>query len=271
MLLNKELIPLIESNIDNMTNSEKEIAYYFLKQEFIEENSIDYFSNKLHVSKATLTRFAKKCGFSGFREFLYKYIDCLKDKESKTVYKSLTRKVLLDYQELLNKNYSIIDENQLERIKDMVEKASRIYLYGKGSSGFALQEMKLRFMRLGKAVDVITDEDMFLWNNLLLDTNCLVIGATISGKTKVILDSLRDAKSKGGKAILMTTRHYENDSIYCDELLLLPSNKFLSHGNKISPQIPILLMTDCLLSYYLDNPEIKEHYNKTIIYKDEEF
>lgn len=271
MLSNKELIPLIESNIDNMTSSEKEIAYYFIKQEPVESMSINYFSEYLHVSKATLTRFAKKCGFSGFREFLYKYTDCLKDKGSKTISKSLTRKVLLDYQELLTKNYSIIDENQLDRIKLMIDKASRVYLYGKGSSVFALQEMKLRFMRLGIVVEVISDEDMFLWNNLLLDKTCLVIGATISGKTKVVLESLSAAKKLGAKSILMTTRHYENDDIYCDELLLLPSNKFLSHGNKISPQIPILLMTDCLLSYYLDNPYHKEYYEKTIIHKEEQF
>lgn len=270
MLLNKELIPLIESNIDNMTNSEKDVAYYFLKQEFVEDNSIDYFSNHLHVSKATLTRFAKKCGFSGFREFLYKYIDSLKNKDSTNIHKTLTRKVLLDYQELLNKNYSIINEDQIDRVKHMVENANRVYLYGKGSSVFALQEMKLRFMRLGIIVEVISDEDMFLWNNLLLDDSCLVIGATISGETKVVLDSLKYAKKMGAKSVLMTTRHYENDNIYCDELLLLPSNKFLSHGNKISPQIPILLMTDCLLSYFLDNPEIKEHYNKTIIHKEEQ-
>ena len=45
--------------------------------------------------------------------------------------------VLSDYQELLNKSYSLVNEEQIERIVNIISTQKRIYVYGKGSSGFS--------------------------------------------------------------------------------------------------------------------------------------
>ncbi|CAM2809179.1 MULTISPECIES: MurR/RpiR family transcriptional regulator [Staphylococcus] len=271
MRLYKELVPMIESNLDNMTHSEKTVAKYFLNQTSVEDLSTDAFCHKLHVSKATLTRFSKKCGFKGFREFIFHYKEMLREKRGLLAYKDLTQKVLFDYEEMLRKNYSVIDERKLERITTMIESAERVYLYGKGSSALALKEMKMRFMRLGIICEMIEDEDMFIWNNLLVNEKCLVIGASISGKTKTVLDALQTAKVYGAHTVLMTTRNMNKSDFCCDEILLLAAADHLAYGNRISPQLPILLMTDCLFSYYLENPDRKYYFEQTIINKDTEF
>lgn len=67
MLLQKELIPMIEANLPNMAYAEKDIAIFFLKQQPLNNYSCEVLCECLNVSKATLTRFAKKCGFKGFR------------------------------------------------------------------------------------------------------------------------------------------------------------------------------------------------------------
>lgn len=161
------------------------------------------------------------------------------------------------------------DEVQLERIAEMIETAERVYLYGKGSSVLALQEMKMRFMRLGVIGEVLSYEDMILWSSLLLNENCLVIGASISGQTDIVLEGLQKAADKGAKTVLMTTRKFDEEDCFFDELLLLASTDHLSYGNRISPQFPILLITDCLFSNYLESPERQYYYNQTIIHKEE--
>ncbi|UXS36156.1 MurR/RpiR family transcriptional regulator [Staphylococcus delphini] len=264
----KVLVPMIESNLENMTTTEKEVAQFFLKQVAVEDLSSEMFSHQLHVSKATLTRFAKKCGFTGFREFLFHYREMMREKEDILAYKDLTQKVLFDYEEMLRKNYSIINENQLEHIKEMIDRAERVYLYGKGSSALALKEMKMRFMRLGIICEVIEDNDMFVWNNLLVDASCLVIGASISGKTGAVLTALTSAHKRGASTVLMTTKNLTEHELMCDEILLLAANKNLAYGNIISPQFPILLMTDCLFSYYLEDPQRRKYYDQTIIDKE---
>ena len=84
--------------------------------------------------------------------------------------------VLNDYQELLNKSYSLMDENQIGRIVDIISEKKRIYVYGKGSSGLAALEMKLRFMRIGVTIEAITDVDIMKMNSVLLDGECAAIG-----------------------------------------------------------------------------------------------
>lgn len=90
MMMQKELIPIIESNLTNMTATEKEIAAYFLKRRLVDTLKTSFFCEELHVSKASLTRFAKKCGFNGFKEFLYKYRDTMLEEHHLSVYKDRT-------------------------------------------------------------------------------------------------------------------------------------------------------------------------------------
>lgn len=266
------IFPVIEANLANMTPSEQEVAHYFLKQPQISEDfSAKSLMSVLHISKATLTRFAKKCGFQGYREFIFRYVEERKSEASATFHKELIPKVLSDYDEILQKTYSIINEKQLEQITDVIDQAQRVYLYGKGSSALALHEMKLRFMRLGIICEVISDNDMFLWNNLLLDETCLVMGASISGDTKVVIDALHDAKKQGAKTLLMTTKNMERTWAK-EDLLLLASREHLAYGNSISPQFPLLLMIDCLFAYYLNTNKAQkqEHFNQTIITYEED-
>lgn len=268
MLLEKEIRPIIESNLDEMTATEKEIAEYFLVEGNTVSLSANFICEELGVSKASLTRFSKKCGFNGFREFIYSYKQTFKRKEDVGLYKDWIQKVLSDYEEMLRKHYSILNETQLERIQTLIESSSRIYFYAKGSSSLALKEMKIRFMRLGIMGEMIDDDDMILWNSLLVDESCLVIAASISGKTKTIINALSTAKKKGARTVLMTTKNCDHQD-FCDELLLLASTQNLAFGNRISPQFPILMMTDCLFSYFLSEPKRKLYYDQTIIDKEE--
>ena len=70
---NKSIIPIIESSYEDLTNVEKMIADYFLNGVENDELSSKDVSKKLFVSEASLSRFAKKLGFSGYREFQFAY------------------------------------------------------------------------------------------------------------------------------------------------------------------------------------------------------
>ena len=61
--------------------------------------------------------------------------------------------VLNAYQELLNKTYSLVDESQVVRIIGYLNKAEKVIVCGRGSSGFSAKEMEIRFMRIGIDVD----------------------------------------------------------------------------------------------------------------------
>ena len=70
----------------------------------------------------------------------------------------------------------LIDEEQLERVAQLIDDAERVYFFGTGSSGLIAREMKLRFMRLGVVCEALTDRDGFAWTTSIMDENCLVLG-----------------------------------------------------------------------------------------------
>ena len=95
----KSVIPIIESNYENFTALEKNIADFFMKNEEKMDFSAKEIAKHLFVSEASLSRFAKKCGFRGYREFIYQYEEAFEEKNKELT--GHTRTVLNMYQELL--------------------------------------------------------------------------------------------------------------------------------------------------------------------------
>lgn len=245
----KSVIPIIEANYKNFTSVEKNIANFFRNNEEIMDFSAKSISNRLFVSEAALSRFAKKCGYRGYREFIYQYEQNLTERNLKIV--GNAGSVLNIYQELLNKTYSLIDQKQIMRICEYMADASRVFVCGKGSSGLAAMEAESRFMRIGVDIDSITDSDIMRFQTVFQNSKSMVIGISVSGMTESILYSLQQAHEKKSKTVLITAHKNGRISSYCDEIVLIPSLKYLNYGNVISPQFPILIFLDIIYSYYV--------------------
>lgn len=252
----KSLIPLIESNYRNFSNSEKIIADFFIKNTEDTDLSAKTVANNLYVSEAALSRFAKKCGFKGYREFIYSYKTTLEKRNNSSDSKE-TIKVFDAYQELLNKSYNLIDNKKINNIVSMLDEAKRVFVCGKGSSGKAADEIALRLMRVGVDISSITDSDKMKMQVVLMDKNSLAIGISVSGGTKEVIYFLEEAKKRGSRTVLITAGSNDKFMSFCDEVLLIPYIKYLNYGILISPQFPILVMTDLIFAYYTDRDKSK--------------
>lgn len=85
MALNKHnIIPLIESYYHTFTPLERTIADFFIHNTDEQDFSSKNVSRLLYVSEASLSRFAQKCGFHGYREFIYEYKQSLIPAPKKT-------------------------------------------------------------------------------------------------------------------------------------------------------------------------------------------
>lgn len=242
---------VIRACYDKMTATEKAIADYSLGDVPIENLSPKTLTARLYVSKATLTRFANRCGFEGYREFVYHYKTGRVQQPGGSSFTQLTRKVIETYQAIFDRTRALIDEDQLERIARMLVCSERVYLYGSGSSGIAARELRLRLMRLGMPVEAIDDYLLMKINASVMQPDATVIGLSISGKTRVLLSSLRIAKERGARVILMTANSSDRLAGQFDEVLHVASDAMLDAGISISPQFPLLIMGDILFSYYL--------------------
>ena len=164
----------------------------------------------------------------------------------------LQKSVLSDYGELLNKTFSLIDEEQFLRVSRMLDKAKRVYIYGIGSSGLVAREMEFRFMRLGMICKAITDDHMIRVNEVMLDDECLVIGISLSGETKEILDAVYQAKQKGSRTVLITSKISAFLKGRCDELVSVAVKESLPQRYAYITTIPSLSCSRYFYAYYVD-------------------
>ena len=260
-LSKRKIIPLIESYYHTFTPLERTIADFFMHNTEEEDLSSRHISGILYVSEASLSRFAQKCGFHGYREFIYEYKQSLTPETEENV-PNFEISEFNTYQELLNKTYSLVDEAQIARISRYLNQAERVFVCGTGSSGLAAREMELRFMRIGVDIDSLVERDMMRMQAVFQDRRSLVFGISISGSKEEVLFLLKEAYRKGAKTILFTANNRGDFEQFCTEVVLIPSLRHLNHGNVISPQFPILVMLDIIYSYYLE----QDKYEKEVLH-----
>ena len=256
----QDIATIIDLHFEELTELEQEIARYFLQPETSQDDlSSQQVTQKLHISQAALTRFAKKCGFTGYREFVFQYQHQASKQDTHShKHSPLTKRVLRSYSIMREQTQDLIDEEQLERVAQLIDDAERVYFFGTGSSGLIAREMKLRFMRLGVVCEALTDQDGFAWTTSIMDENCLVLGFSLSGTTQSVLDSLLDAKDMGAKTILFTSSPSKDCQAYT-ETVLVASHSQSSYIQRISAQLPMLFLTDLIYAYFLEiNRESKE-------------
>lgn len=262
----KSVLPKIESAYQKLTQLEKDVADFFLTNRQIVDFSSKAMSKRLAISEATLSRFAKKCGFRGYREFIYLYEGSLNQSELYDTVAQSSTSVFDAYQILLTKSDSLMDKDQMSRVTEMLTLARRTYVCGKGISSYAAMEMAHRFTRIGVDINALTDPEMMMIQAIMRQEEDLTIGFSLSGESREVLVFLEESKKRGATTVLVTANHNELHEQFCDEIVLVPSLKHLDRGNLISPQFPLLIFIDMLYASYmeLDRPRKTKLYDATL-------
>lgn len=261
-----KVLMAIQDAYPKLTAAERSVADYFLRNREMQDFSSKAMSARLYVSEASLSRFAQKCGFKGYREFIYEYRRPFLEESPFTNFSQVTKDVLERYQQLLEQSYHLVDEGQMRRVSQMLSRSRCVYVYGMGSSGFAARELALRLMRTGLLVEAITDSHMIRMNAVLVDETVTVVGISLSGTTQEVLWGLGAARQRGARVVLMTASQDPRVLSLADEVLPVASEEYMSAGLRVSPQFPILVMTDLFFAYYLGSDEFfnRERYHRTM-------
>lgn len=186
------------------TQKQKDILQTIFENDAIGDLSAEFISTELAVSPASLSRFAKKSGYQGYREFVYEYRNSYVEKT--TVEQEESRLVLDTYQSLLNKVYNLLDEAQIKRIVEKLRMAKRVYVCGRGSSGLAAEEMATRFRWIGIDMVALRDNENIKMQSVFLNPQNLVIGLSLSGTKSEVLYMLARGCRQGADTILITEK-----------------------------------------------------------------
>ena len=77
----KSVQAVIRERYNDFTTAEKTIGDFFLKNQKDGDFSVKTIADSLYVSEASVSRFAKKCGYKGYREFVFQYRESLNGED----------------------------------------------------------------------------------------------------------------------------------------------------------------------------------------------
>lgn len=208
----------LEDHFPRLTRSQRRIADYLLanydEAAFLSAADL---VERLHVSEATLGRFARAVGFSGFPEFrrylqelfrqratpasrLQRKLHELSDGEGST----LTKVLEMEIQYLQEAAHSI-DGADFDRAVQILLYGQRVFIFASGPSAVLADLAELRFRRLGILALAMTESGRHLLEKLqLLQAGDAVLAAGFQYVQHELVVVLEHARATGCGSVLLT-------------------------------------------------------------------
>ncbi len=151
------------------------------------------------VSPSKITKYAKRLGFNGYKEFQYQ----LKNDR----YKSEDKGSSFEYQkEKILQFFDSFSISKMESLKKLINTSDKIYLFGRGPSLKVCEYYEPR-LRVAANKNIVANYDEYLFDLDLAreqDEQKLMIVLTVSGKSKKVREVLETAQKRGMKTVCIS-------------------------------------------------------------------
>ncbi|CAG7652687.1 MurR/RpiR family transcriptional regulator [Paenibacillus allorhizosphaerae] len=199
---------------NQLRKSEKAVADYTMRhpEETINSNISDI-AQECQVSEATVIRFCKAVGFSGFQDLKINLARLSTFAEAPTLYENIRKedsletaigKIHSNNVQALNGTFQNLDLTQLQKAAQALADARMIYLFGFGTSGLVAEYAAYRFTRIGLLTKSCTDSHHIALSTALVKRGDVVLAVSQSGSTKSIVESLEEVKRRGAFTVTIT-------------------------------------------------------------------
>lgn len=205
-------------------------------------------AKECYMSNASITRYFKRHGFTGFKEFKTSLI-----KETELFEKVRDDELFLHelfLKPITETNKLNTQENYMEIIK-MLFAADQIIIQAVGDNVSAAHELRIRLTRFGLRSNYEPDFHVGCLSVINLTNTSVCVALSYSGETKEVIDIVNLAKKRGAKVIAFVAD--KNSTLYrlADKRILLNSeNDFLSIfsiKSKISMMFAILKLVSLII------------------------
>ncbi len=258
-----------------LTAKEKKISKYILQHldKIVYMNTYQI-ADKCKVSQASVVRFAKKLGYSGFPEFKISFGRDMgrRDVEEKInfIYEDiqetdelddLIKKIAYANSNIIQDTYSILDTNTVKEAVEIIKNARKIFILGAGYSGIVAKDFHYKLGELGMNSICEADYHIQLASISTLNENDVVFVISQGGKTVDIYNLVKEAKKRKAKIISVTQMSSNPIRDLADIKIstIMEKNNFRSTA--LSSRIAQLTIIDIIyVALITENKELAEKY-----------
>lgn len=217
-------------------------------------------ATRCDTSVATVVRFCRSLGFSGYAEFRRELASSVgreqvslgrfgvsdSDISSDDDAQSVVAKIAFHEARAIEATASAVDLEALDAVAAAIVAAPRIDVYGVASSGIAASDLQQKLHRIGMVSFAWSDVHLALTSAAVLTPGCVAIGFSHSGLTLEIADSLAAARTRGATTVLVTNFPGSPIARDVDHLLTTSASETRYRPGAMSGRITQLAVIDFL-------------------------
>ena len=241
---------------NDMGKAERRVADWILEnQKEILPLSITELAEKSECSEATIVRFAKRLGFSGYQELK---ISIAQESSSGLINANMStsdsayeiyEKVCNDIYCSLERTKKVLKGDILQLAAEKIMAAKKIIVMGLGNSAAVALDASHKFLRAGFNAFAYTDNHMQMIACSHLAKGDVAIGISHSGSSKDVIEALQIAKENGATTICITNEG-KSPIVKCSDLVLNTSSEETSYSIlALNSRIAQLAIVDSLYFY----------------------
>ena len=272
--MNSDSNPLlkIKAIFNDFTPVEQKVAEFILENpDKVPAMSIKELAVASKSSDASVMRFCKALGFSGYRSFIVGLTLAIADNEEDAgLYtdirpgdsvKSVIRNIFRNERQALTDTENILKTTEVEKAVAILGSSEAVHFFGIGASGLVCLDAVQKFRRIGVSSYAHTDFHDQLTSAALLGSKDACVLFTYSGKTKEIQLILKLLKAQNCKIIAVTklrkTNLLKGADVYLNVLTREVTMRSGATGSRISMLSLVDILLSCVLSTDYDKYEKK--------------
>jgi DNA-binding MurR/RpiR family transcriptional regulator len=277
MAISDNILLKLRDMKESLTPVERMVADYILEnKEEIPHLSIKSLAQQSKTSDASVLRFCKTMGYSGYRSFIVSisaslgsmddeqddpYTDIQPGDDLSIIINNISRNNCKSIEDTL----CVINRNEIARAVEVLRESNRIYFFGIGASGLVAMDAEQKFSRINKMCRTCTDGHSQLTAATLLEKGDVAMFISNSGNTIEILETLEIAK-KNGASIIGITKY--NKSPLADKaniVLSISTPEITIRSGAMGSRIAMLTVIDILFAGVAssDYQNVKKYLTKT--------
>lgn len=215
----------------------------------VKQMSIREFSSSCYISTATIFRFVKKLGFSGYKEFVAA-LRLTDMSRTKAVIPDVMRYkgYREDYLKNLIETVRVIRKEQVKKFHDKLKQNPQIYLLSEGLSVEAARYVEHLFLAYGCRACTICQNYQFQNTIENVTDDDIVIVMSYSGKTKALIDALEQIHHRCHPLLVSITRADNNMvQLLTDLNFYFFVDEISYNGFDMTSRVPMICIIEVLL------------------------
>lgn len=238
---------------NDMGKSEKRVAdWLFSHSGELLPYSISDLAFMCESSEATIVRFSKRLGCSGYQELK---LNLAKEHDKKVIAPIITEedgcfeifeKVCNDAYMSLERTKRTLSADAMARAAEAISGSRRVVLIGLGTSASVAEDASNKFLRAGCNSSAYADTHMQAIAVSQLREGDVLIGISQSGSSKDIAEAVKTAKSRGAVTIAITSREKSPIARISDIVLLTDTEETRHSSLGLNSHLSRLVVIDAL-------------------------